>query len=87
MCPTLTGPAGAPLGKNKPLDGLDVWATIAEGKPLPRTELALDIEPFRAAIRNGDWGRLLQFRPVPLYQREGQAAQSVRTGTGRSLPR
>jgi len=55
MYPTLTGLAGAPLGKNKPLDGLNVWPTISEGKPSPRDEVVYDIEPFRAAVRKGDW--------------------------------
>jgi arylsulfatase A-like enzyme len=55
MYPTLAGLAGVKLGKNKPLDGLDVWPTIAAGKPSPRSEVIFDIEPFRAAIRKGDW--------------------------------
>ena len=33
--PTLAGLAGASLGKNKPLDGMDVWPTINKGKPPP----------------------------------------------------
>ena len=55
MYPTLAALAGAPLGKNKPLDGLNVWPTIGEGKPSPRDEVVYDIEPFRAAVREGDW--------------------------------
>ncbi len=55
MYPTLAKLAGAPLGRNKPLDGVDVWPTISEGKPSPREEVVYDIEPFRAAIRKGDW--------------------------------
>jgi len=55
MYPTLAGLAGAPLGKNKPLDGMDVWSTLSEGKPSPRDEVVYDIEPFRAAVRKGDW--------------------------------
>jgi arylsulfatase A-like enzyme len=55
MYPTLAGLAGAQLGKNKPLDGLDVWPTLSEGKPSPRSEIVYNIEPFRAAIRQGDW--------------------------------
>jgi arylsulfatase A-like enzyme len=55
MYPTLAGLAGVTAGKNKPLDGLDVWPAIAAGKTSPRSEVVLDIEPFRAAIRRGDW--------------------------------
>jgi arylsulfatase A-like enzyme len=55
MYPTLTGLAGAPPGKSKPLDGLDVWPVIADGKPDPRTEVVYNIGPFFAAVREGDW--------------------------------
>ena len=53
--PTLAALAGASTAKSKPLDGLNVWSTIAEGKPSPRSEVIYNIEPFRAAIRQGDW--------------------------------
>jgi len=55
MYPTLAGLAGAPLGTHKPLDGMDVWPTLSAGKPSPRDEVVYDIEPFRAALRKGDW--------------------------------
>jgi arylsulfatase A-like enzyme len=64
MYPTLAGLAGAKLGKNKPLDGLNVWSTISEGKPSPRTEVVYNIEPFRAGIRQGDW-KLIWRTPLP----------------------
>jgi arylsulfatase A-like enzyme len=54
MFPTLAGLAGAPAGKGKPLDGMNVWPAISEGKPSPRTEVVYDIEPFRAALRQGN---------------------------------
>jgi arylsulfatase B len=53
--PTLAALAGASTAKCKPLDGLNVWDTIAENKPSPRTEIIYNIEPFRAAVRQGDW--------------------------------
>jgi arylsulfatase I/J len=52
---TFTGLAGVQLGKNKPLDGLDVWSTISEGKPGPRTEMVYNVEPYRAGVRKGNW--------------------------------
>jgi arylsulfatase I/J len=53
--PTLAGLAAAPLGKNKPLDGVDVWPTISEGKPSLREEMVYNVEPYRAGVRKGDW--------------------------------
>lgn len=55
MFPTLANLAGASTAKSKPLDGVNVWSTIAEGKASPRTEMVYNIEPFRASIRQGDW--------------------------------
>jgi arylsulfatase B len=53
--PTLAALAGASIAKCKPLDGVNVWDTIAEGKPSPRSEFVYNLEPFRAALRQGDW--------------------------------
>jgi arylsulfatase A-like enzyme len=55
MYPTLAALAGASTEKCRPLDGLNVWETLAENKPSPRKEIVYNIEPFRAAIRQGDW--------------------------------
>ena len=55
MYPTLAAVAGASTAKTKPLDGMNMWATIAEGKPSPRDVVVYAIEPFRAAVRKGDW--------------------------------
>ena len=54
-------PTGATLSEakavigTKPLDGRNVWPVIAEGKPSGREEMVYNVEPFRGAIRAGDW--------------------------------
>lgn len=53
--PTFAKLAGASTQKCKPLDGVDMWDTIAENKPSPRTEFIYNVEPFRGAVRQGDW--------------------------------
>ncbi|WP_456634124.1 arylsulfatase B [Bradyrhizobium sp. USDA 10063] len=53
--PTLLKLAGASHSKSKPLDGLDVWPTIRDGKPSPRDEIVYNVEMFRGAVRKGDW--------------------------------
>ncbi len=55
LYPTLAALAGASTARCKPLDGVNVWETIAQGKPSPRSEIVYDIEPFRSALREGDW--------------------------------
>ncbi len=62
--PTLIGLAGASTAKSKPLDGVDMWPTISQGKPSPRTEVIYNIEPFRAGVREGDW-KLIWRTPLP----------------------
>lgn len=53
--PTIAALAGASTAKCKPLDGVNVWDTIATGKASPRTEIVYNVEPFRAALRQGEW--------------------------------
>jgi arylsulfatase A-like enzyme len=55
MLPTLAALAGAKAQGGKPLDGVNVWPAIAEGKPSPRTDVVYGLEPFRVAVRKGDW--------------------------------
>jgi arylsulfatase A-like enzyme len=55
LYPTLAALAGASTAKCKPLDGLDVWPAIAAGEPSPRSETVYNVEPFRGAVRQGDW--------------------------------
>ncbi len=62
ILPTFAALAKASTAVCKPLDGMNVWNTIAEGQPSPRTEFVYNVEPFRAAMRKGDWK--LIWRPL-----------------------
>ena len=53
--PTLVKLVGANVTKSKPLDGLDVWSTISDGKASPRKEVVYNVEMFRGAVRRDDW--------------------------------
>ncbi len=52
---TFAGLAGASTEGCKPLDGLNVWDTLASNAPSPREEIVYNVEPFRGAVRQGDW--------------------------------
>ncbi|MEO7098128.1 MAG: sulfatase-like hydrolase/transferase [Luteolibacter sp.] len=62
--PTLAKLANASMEECKPLDGVNVWDTTAEGKASPRTEVIYNVEPFRSAVRQGDW-KLIRRSLIP----------------------
>lgn len=53
--PTLARLAKAPLGKNKTLDGVNVWSTVSTGSASPRKEVVYNVDPTGGAVREGDW--------------------------------
>ncbi len=55
MYPTLAALAQTTPGKAKPLDGVDLRQTLTSAAPSPRQEIVYNIEPFRAAVRQGGW--------------------------------
>lgn len=52
--PTLAGLAGAATPAGVALDGLDLGPTLRGEAPSPRTEIVYNVEPYRAALREGD---------------------------------
>ncbi|MBI5383111.1 MAG: arylsulfatase [Verrucomicrobia bacterium] len=56
---TLLKLAGAPLDQKLPLDGKDIWPTLAQGRPSPHAEILLNTTPRSGAIRLGDWKLVL----------------------------
>lgn len=55
VMPTLLSLAGAAGDPNHPMDGKDVWPVLADGRNLPHEDILINVEPFRGAIRKGNW--------------------------------
>lgn len=67
MYPTLLNRAGAPLGSAhqiKPIDGIDAWEVIAEGKLSKRDEMLIHVDEFRGAVMVGNW-KLVVYATLP----------------------
>ncbi len=64
VMPTLLALAGGKGSDNHPMDGKDVWSTLAEGKPSAHEEILINVEAFRGAIRRGDW-KLVRMATFP----------------------
>lgn len=80
LFPTIAALTGASTAPSKPLDGVNVWETIAHGAPSPRSEIVYNIEPFRAAVREGDWKliwKTLLPSSVELYDLAADPHESV----------
>lgn len=65
LMPTLLTLAGAHASSARPLDGKDIWATLASGAPSPHEDILINVESFRGALRKGDW------KLVKVYQMPG----------------
>lgn len=53
--PTLLKLAGATVEQKLPLDGLDIAATLTDGKPSPHATILINTTPTNGAVRAGDW--------------------------------
>jgi len=58
----LAGAAANPI--DKPLDGKDIWASVAEGKPSPHEDILVNVEAFRGAVISGKW-KLVKIALLP----------------------
>jgi len=64
IMPTFLALAGGSGDPNKPFDGKDAWATITQGKPSPHSDIVINVEAFRGAIRKGKW-KLIKVATLP----------------------
>jgi arylsulfatase A-like enzyme len=64
IMPTALALAGAKASTDKPLDGKNIWATVAEGKPSPHDDILVNVEAFRGAIIKGKW-KLVKIALLP----------------------
>lgn len=81
LYPTLIRLAGGSLEQKLPLDGRDVWRLLTGGADSPRTQVLVNAEPRRGALRAGDWklvingGRPAEDDPEPVE--DGNEAQRI----------
>jgi arylsulfatase A-like enzyme len=64
VMPTLLALSGAVGSPDHPMDGKDIWPTLAQGKPSPNEDVLINVEAFRGAIRKGDW-KLVKIALLP----------------------
>lgn len=71
--PTLIQLAGGSLEQERPIDGLDLWDTIAHAAPTPHAEILLNASPSEGAIRVGDWKLVIHHALQPTEPRVDRA--------------
>lgn len=53
--PTLLKLCGAKAEQKLPVDGLDIWPTLTDGKPSPHDAILINTTPNSGAVRARDW--------------------------------
>jgi arylsulfatase A-like enzyme len=65
IMPTALALAGGKVNpSDKPLDGKDIWATVADGQPSPHDDILVNVEAFRGALIKGKW-KLVKIALLP----------------------
>jgi arylsulfatase A-like enzyme len=64
IMPTVLALAGGKASPEKPLDGKDIWATVAEGRPSPHEDILVNVEAFRGSVIKGNW-KLIKVALLP----------------------
>ena len=64
VMPTLLALSGGKGSPDHPMDGKDMWPTLAEAKPSPHEDVLINVEAFRGAVRKGDW-KLVKIALLP----------------------
>jgi len=57
--PTLIKRAGGSLEQKLPIDGIDIWPVLTEGKKSPHEDILINVTPNGGALRKGDWKIIL----------------------------
>jgi len=56
IMPTALALAGAPANPaDKPLDGVDIWTTVATGQRSAHDDILVNVEAFRGSVIKGQW--------------------------------
>ena len=64
VMPTILALAGANASPDKPVDGKNIWSTLAEGQPAAREDILVNVEAFRGAIIKDKW-KLVKIALLP----------------------
>jgi arylsulfatase A-like enzyme len=55
---------GRPSSSDKPFDGRNIWAALAEGRPSGHDDILVNVEAFRGSIIKGKW-KLVKIALLP----------------------
>jgi arylsulfatase A-like enzyme len=64
VMPTILALAGAKGSPDHPFDGKNIWPALAENQPSPHEDILINVEPFRGAVRKGNW-KLVKIALLP----------------------